>query len=357
MKVNYLLIVIVCLLAGIVFAADNSSYIDVDASTYSAKDFSGMAIEGGFNVSGGVAHWWNASSGTSGGYSTLDTSTGLVTNIGKPASVQTNGYGDPFGIYDSQNNCFYASSYLDGGTSCLYKYDYSTEIWSEEGSAVNMYGGAVYDSDLYISGLREPWTGGYGNTFISLYDFSENHAHDSLIEVGGASAHLAVDNQGNAYYATYQGSDTSLYRWTASQISSVINDLAGGETDTYLTLADGQKLTDYAGGANGIVVDDAGNVFFTYNGSSSALGMWNGTAGDGLNYDIIATLDPSQYYGWFGPLAIDGDFLAGDPLYGSYNFGAPITEITYVPEPATMAILALGGLMLRGRRNYRETSI
>jgi hypothetical protein len=269
--------------------------------------------------------------------------------MGQPSSVNTNGFGDPFGVYDSQNNCFYAASYKSSGTSCLYKYSNSSGTWSEEGTAVNLYGGDVYNGNLYISGLREPWTGGYDDTFVSLYDFSPLNAHDALVEVGGASAHVAVDAQGNVYYATYEPTGSaSLYRWNADLVQSVINDLAGGEEDTFLTLADGEKLADLEGGANGLAVDDVGHVFFTFNSMSSTpstLCMWNGIAGDGLNYDVLATTGP--YGNWFGPLTIEGNFLNGDPLYGSFGFGGPITEITYIPEPATIAILALGSLLLR----------
>jgi len=309
-----------------------------------AVDYSGMMIEGGFNVCDGQVYWWNASDG---GHS-LNTETGEITDIGQPSSVNTNGYGDPFGVYDSTTNNFYGATYSNEGSSYLYRYNYTSGTWSSAGSAVNLYGGAVYNGSLYVSGLTQPWSGGYDNTFVSLYDLTGSGYNDALIEVGGASAYVAVDNQGNVYYATYSiTGDSALYSWTAEQVAEVINDLANGEEDTYLTLVNGTKLCDLAGGANGITVDDAGNVFVTYNGTSdgSALIMWNGTSGNGYNYDILAT--STDYYGWFGALSIDGNFLEGDSLYACFNFYGGITEITYIPEPATIAILALGGLFLR----------
>lgn len=342
--IKAVLVVVICLTAAD-FA--NAGYV-LTNEKLSAVNYSGMMIEGGFNVSGSNVYWWNASSG---GHS-LNTKTGNIANIGKPSSVKTNGYGDPFGLYDSVTNNFYGATYYGAATSYLYRYNYSTGTWSSAGSAVNLYGGAVYNGNLYVSGLTRPWSGGYDDTFISLYDLTGSGYHDALIEVGGASAYVAVDKHGNVYYATYSiGGDSALYKWQASQIASVVNNLRAGQQDTYLTLSDGTKLCDLAGGANGIAVDDAGNVFVTYNWSAdgSALVMWNGIAGSGYNYNVLAASTDS--WGWFGALAIDGNFLAGAPLYACFDFYGGITQITYIPEPATIAILALGCLIVkRGRK-------
>lgn len=339
-------------------AMADSAYVTLTSDNTVARDLgvNQVSIEGQFSVSNGQIHWWNAPSSwsTNSGYHVMDIESGTIVDMGQPSEVSTNGYGDPFGLYNSASDCFYAATYCDGANSMLYQYDYAAGQWTSEGAAVNLYGGAVYNNSLYISGLREPWTGGYDNTFISLYDLSGQNVHDSLIEVGGASAYLSVDSQGNVYYATYDFTGAALYRWTADQVAVVTNDLTAGETDTYLTLANGEKLTDLAGGANGIVVDDAGNIFFTYNGSESVLGMWNGVSGDGYNYDILAT---GSEWSWFGPLAIEGDFLAGDSLYGSFGWNGPVTEITYmVPEPATLAMMALGGAMAGIARRRKRSS-
>ncbi|PIE73721.1 MAG: hypothetical protein CSA20_01985 [Deltaproteobacteria bacterium] len=312
-----------------------------------------MAMEGGFSVHNGTGHYWSGAS-----YSTVDLSTGSVTNIGAPDNVQSNGYGDPFGIYDASagaSGTFYAATYFNESTSYVYKYDYGSGSWSEGYESVNIYGGDTYNGDLYISGLREPWTGGYGSNYISLFDFSGNGYHDALIETGGASAHVALDSQGNVYYTPYTTTGSSaLYRWSAEAVAGVVNDLAGGETDTYLTLADGEKLSDLPGGGNGITVDAAGNVFVTTNlwsPSFHGLMMWNGTAGDGDNYEMMGD---GGYYVWFGPLDIEGDFNAGYPLYGSYAYNGPITEITAaVPVPAAAWLLGSGLLGLVGIRRRK----
>jgi hypothetical protein len=311
-----------------------------------------ISLEGGFSVCNGTGHYWSG-----GNYYTVDMVTGAISNMGAPGSVLSNGYGDPFGMYDATTNTFYAATYYGAGDSYIYKYDYATSTWSDAISAINIYGGDFYNGGLYISGLREPWSGGYDTNYISLFDFSGSGNHDALIETGGASAHVALDGDGNVYYVPY-GSDAALYRWTADQVASVVNDLAAGDTDTYLTLAEGEKLSDMPGGGNGITVDDAGNVFITTNGSEKLLLMWNGEAGDGDNYTVLGTCPEEMYMAWYGPMDIEGDFTQGDALYASLGYGGSFTEIVASPVPVPAAVWLLGsGLfgLIGIRRKHGKT--
>ena len=336
--------------AGPVLA--DSAYVNLLIDGTSRDIGSGsISLEGGFSVYNGTGHYWSGAT-----YYTVDLATETITNMGAPASVQSNGYGDPFGMYDATTNAFYAATYYGAGDSYVYRYDYSSGTWSDAYSAVNIYGGDFYNGDLYISGLREPWSGGFDSSYISLFDFSGGGYHDALIETGGASAHVAIDQQGNVYYVPY-GSGSALYRWTASQVVSVRNDLASGEDDTYLTLAEAEKLSDMPGGGNGITVDDAGHVIITTNGSDNLLLMWNGESGDGENYIVLGTAPEDQYMAWYGPLDIEGDFTQGDALYASLGFGGPFTEVTAspVPVPAAVWLLGSGLIGLAGIRRRSET--
>lgn len=320
-----LTLIIVC--AAVFAGSSQIGLKDVFDGKLAAKDFDGTMIEGGFSCHNDIVHYWNASTG----YSTLDAKTGQITNIGKPDNMQSNGFGDPFGVYDPQANCFYVATCAGMSDGYLYKYDYAADVWTEEGTAVNFYGGAIYNSELYFTGLTEPWDGGTGQTtFISRFVPGSIHTngdlqlHDAIVETAGNSADLAIDKYGNVYYANYNGQTPSLYRWTNQQVQSVIDDINGGEADEYLTLADGEKLTNLPGGANGIAADDDGNVFVTVNMSAYLL-MWNGVSGDGDNYVVIG--EPFSEWGWMGPLAIEGSFMDGAVLYGAYNFYSLITAI------------------------------
>ncbi len=352
---------IICALAAVSMAADNSSYVDVDTSKYSARDITIQdtpyygGAHGGFTADNGKLHYWSPQEG----YAVTDIATGAKTLIGLPAGgVRSNTYGDAFGCYDPASGIFYAAT-IDGMSDAyIYQYDTVSGGWQTGyTSAINAFGADTYNSQLYFSGLNEPWSGGFNqDTYISRFVENTPHTygttglglHDSLVRTVGNSASVTVDNQGNVYYASYAAS--ALYKWSAAQIVSVTDDILNNEADEFLTIADATLLLDIPGTGYGITADDAGNIFMSVNnfeGGPQVL-MWNEELGS--SYEVIATLDPSQYFGFFGDLSIDGDFLAGDSLYGQFGWQNPITEITYVPEPATIAILGLGGLLLRRRR-------
>ncbi len=358
---NKKLIIMLLSISAYVNAADLSDYVDVDTSKYSARDITTIATVTDFTVYDGVLHYWN----TGDGYYTTNAATGDTTLIGKPDSgVESNGGGDAFGVYNPETNTFYAATISGSSDAHIYEYDHNSGEWKTGStSAVNAYGADTIGSDLYFSGLNEPWNGGYGQEnyiFRYISDSSVTNSggvcqHDTLIQTLGNSASMTVDKSGNIYYATYNFGSSALYKWDAGLVSSVFDDIEAGEVDEILTLDDAILLSDLSDGANGITVDDGGNVFVTYNdfmnGTSEVI-MWNESMaiGSGINYEVIATLDSTQGFGWYGGLDIDGNFLEGDSLYGTFGFNAGISEITMVPEPATMTILGLGGMLIARRR-------
>lgn len=316
--------------------------------------------QGGFTVHDGTLHSWNnGATWGNGNYSTYDFSTGQRNNISE-VKLDGNGYGDPFGIYDSVTGTFYAGTYAGSGTG-LWRYN-NDSTWTKLGVFESLYGADTYQGRIYASGLNTIWNGSAGqDNVIALYDLTGGSQHDVLIQATGNSASVAVDKHGNVYYANYgnlDGTVSGLRVWTAAQIDSVRADLGNGEAgggilDTYLTYADGTLLCELPGGANGITVDDAGNVFVSYNGSTSGILMWNANLGIG-NSEIIAELTG---YGWAGFLDAEGDVLDGGALYaGSTMFGDDMTIITYVPEPTTLGTLAGGACALLLRRRRSQTT-
>ena len=70
--------------------------------------------------------------------------------------------------------------------------------------------------------------------------------------------------------------------------------------------------------------------------------LWNGSAWQ------IETVDSDGSVGWYTSLALDS---LGRPHISYYDITNADLKYAYLPEPATLAMLALGGLaMLRRRR-------
>ncbi len=306
----------------------------------------GVYPEGQFTYADGYIHSWTADSG----YSIYDVSTGETSDIGLPPNgTRTNGYGDAFGVYDSTNGLFYAATVYGMSDSDVYVYDTNAGEWQTPGvsgvSMINAYGGQVHNSQLYVSGLAQPWNGGYGqDNYIFAFDHlatpgGDPARHDTLIETAGNSAYLAVAPNGDFYYATY--STSMLYRWSAEQVASVTDDLyEPGAVDNFLTLGDADDAWAVPGGGNGLAVDDAGNIFFAVNGSEHILAMLDPETGE-----YITILSSTDFMDWYGAMSIEGDFMAGDPLYFSSGFGGSIWGISLVPEPSVYAH-TLGTLVL-----------
>jgi hypothetical protein len=348
--------------AGSVSGYDYSSILSTDTTKYGVQDVpiaEFYYISGGYTIANGQLHTWSNDYfyGDS-GYRVADMKTGTITTVGKPSfNIASNGYGDPFGLYDAQNDVFYAGTYDDAGGGML-KYNCKTKTWSSLGTFNSLYGADVYNGEVYASGLNEIWNGSVGQANqIALYDLSGGSSHDVLVQATGNSACVALDRDGNLYYANYNGTSPSLYRWTKEQVDSVRADLGNGttggnENDLYLTYDDGEFLASLDGGANGIAVDDGGNVFITINGVSGTGGelvMWNETTGDICK--TIAYMDVNAY-GWLGYIDTVGDFLHGGTVYTNNYGSAGLVEVMMVPEPASLLILISGISLMRKRFIY-----
>lgn len=316
-----------------------------------------IGVEGQFTACQGQVHFWTADKG----YQVYDVASASLNEIGLPPNgVNSNGYGDSFGVLDKTNGLFYAATLYGSSDSDVYTYDLNSSSWLTPGkngvTMVNAYGGQAHNGQLYVSGLAEPWNGGYGQAnYIFAFDHQATPGtaarHDTLIETAGNSANLAVGPDGDIYYGSF--STNTLYHWTAAQIAGVTNDLYHGDIDTFLTLADAVDIWTMPGSGNGIAVDDAGHVFVAVNDFSSPtphlLAMLDGSQPTGFRTIYSSDDDMS----WFGPISIDGDFLRGATLYFSPStFGGSggLLAIQMVPEPSAISLIGAGLMFILGRR-------
>jgi autotransporter-associated beta strand protein len=176
--------------------------------------------------------------------------------------------------------------------------------------------------DMQFSGTNAYLTAndaglGAGNSAIWQFTPASSQL-DEVAFVGGYSVGLGADSQGNVYYGTYgfTPGNQSLYRFGAADIAAAVS------TQTPLTIANATKLADFAAeyGPSDIDVDAAGNVVFDLNPGYN-VAVWNGTAGNGANYDVIAHCEGSSH--WMGIVETYGDVRNGDGTVYIQDYYSP----------------------------------
>jgi len=207
----------------------------------------------------------------------------------------------------------------------IYSIDVESGEWELEAIFPANMDLEFWNDSILVSGLNSSsWDAPLG---IFILDTSGANDHRRIIEPGGYSAGIAVDQQGDLYYGTsYPVDPNALYRWDYSKLQLVIED----PERPVLQITHGEKLSDLPSGAYDCEVDGGGNVLFNMNlsGGTQALAMWNGTIGDGTNIDTLATAVGE--WDWLGTLKAKGDIsMAGaDNMVVTYSFGQPLAIVT-----------------------------
>jgi hypothetical protein len=170
-----------------------------------------------------------------------------------------------------------------------------------------------------------------GDSSIYTFDWTTNTAAQ-IASVGGYQGGIAFDSQGSLYYA-HQGSYDQNWNFTSVGIIKYTAEQLEGST--LLTVSDSLAVSRLT----------VGYIGFDNNDDLYATTGW-GTLF--AKYDLVTdTKIEDIAYGDIGKFVIDGEDI--------YALNSPYTGISsiqkiFVPEPTTIAVLALGSLLLRKRK-------
>jgi hypothetical protein len=198
-----------------------------------------------------------------------------------------------------------------------------------------------YAGDLLISG------GTFTNTYLyhTTLDASGDLVPDpatNLGEMNGNSGPAATDAAGNLYYAP-GFSDLTIYRWTAAEVAAAIADPVTNPLDPT-----GHEWLDYSS----MYVTVSGATSMLVDGDSLLL-----TLSDFLNPSVLVGFDIAGgggYAGTYAELLQDTGRIGELRLRDGRVFVSSDNGIVFIPEPATLAFLALSGLAVLNRRRPRN---
>lgn len=209
----------------------------------------------------------------------------------------------------------------------IYSIEVESGEWNHRATFPGNWDLVFWKDSILVSGLNSSsWD---APSAIFVLDTTGNNAHRRIIEPGGYSAGLGIDDQENLYYGTSYAMDpNALYRWNADTIRKVIED----PQEAVLQISDGEKLTDLPAGVYDCEVDQGGHVLFNMNldGGIQALCKWNGVWGDGQHIDTLATA--AGEWDWLGNLKSRGNIGLTEPgnMVVTYSFGQPLASITHI---------------------------
>ncbi|KAF0095635.1 MAG: Uncharacterized protein E1N59_1130 [Puniceicoccaceae bacterium 5H] len=291
-----------------------------------------------------ISYDWGASGDlyymTSGGYPDVDvwkTSGGTTSNI-----------------YANANN--YAGASVVAVGDYVYFNDSTTSntqnIWkygpTSGGSASAQLASTTHNWGLYKNGGALYMTGavGFGTNQVFYSPLGSNGGllNDPATDLGttfGSSGPLAFDAAGNMYYAPGFG-DTSIYRWSAAQITAAIADPTHSPLPTTGVLWYDYSSDFSVSGGTGMAIDDDGNLVLSLtdftNPSALVEFLVDDVTGSFAGYETLLTstdrLGDVRFY--------DGELYVAA--------GNQILQIVPEPSVGALAMAAAAGCLVLSRR-------
>jgi len=249
----------------------------------------------------------------------------LINTYVKPADYAGMVWASFLNVSSDGNYLYAGFTNMGNSDDRIYKVDIETGDWTLLFSISGNFDLDFRNGKALVSGLNSADWNDPNSIFV--LDESGDNNHQKIIETGGSSAGLAVDATGNIYYGTYFfDRPNAVYRWLSVDVNNAILN------NDFLTIDDAEKISDLPAG-HGVYdceVDAAGNLLFNINSfaTPSLLVKWNGTSGDGLNYDVLAEAPVTT--DWITMIKTTGNI--NSPEFGNVLFttvyGKPIAQVT-----------------------------
>jgi len=208
----------------------------------------------------------------------------------------------------------------------IYSIDVESGEWEHQATFPGNWDLVFWKDSILVSGLNSSSWDAPAAVFV--LDTTGANNHRRIIEPGGYSAGMALDEQNNLYYGTSYAMDpNALYRWHVDTLQARMEDPEA----SVLHISDGEKLSDLPAGVYDCEVDEGGNVLFNMNldGGLKVVCKWNEIAGDGQHIDTLATA--SGEWDWLGNIKSKGNIALTEPgnMIITHSFGQPLAMLTH----------------------------
>jgi len=233
------------------------------------------------------------------------------------------------------------------GYSELYAFNpgNTASLFSNVGTNYNFQGALLDAGSILVNGAS--WTQPTNTIYYMTLDGATNKL--VLDGVSLYSAGMTLDGSGNLYVA--DNDDGSVYKFTPLQLDAAI-------TGAPLTLASGQFVHDFGDGGNvgSIAVDGLGRIW-TAGWNQEGLKVYNPSLDQEFSYTpALANANYKVATFSSGGTNYVAYLNQADPGHSgtAQTYGFDLADLYAIPEPGTLALMGLAGLIVGIRTWLRK---